>query len=122
MVPAMIPITKAVFSAASDEIRSRFLPSPDGRDVDLGGGRGGSSGYSVLVVVDIVVTDVIFVLPVATEVVELLPLELPSEDVESGSSEVLESVCELVPRPPSSGVVPPVVVDPANMENLFYSS
>lgn len=66
IVPAMIPITRAVFSAASDDIRSRFFESPEGRDVDLGGNGGSRSGYSVLVVVVVVITKpgVDFVLPV----------------------------------------------------------
>lgn len=66
IVPAMIPITRAVFSAASDDILSRFFVSPEGRKVDLGGSGCNISGYSVLVVVVVVITKpgVDFVLPV----------------------------------------------------------
>lgn len=44
--------------------------------------------------------------------VVLAPRELCSGDVESGTSEVLESVMVLLPRPPSSGIVLPMVVVP----------
>lgn len=115
----MIPITNAVFSAASEEIRSLFLESGV-RWVDLGGSGWNISGSSVLVVVDVVIIPrvvltlvldiVVVVVVVLLLLLLLLPRDVTSGEVRSGNSDAVITV--LKPRWPASGVVLPIVLGP----------
>lgn len=85
MAPAMIPMINAVFSAASDEMRSRCLRL--GFDGVVGDGIG-RSGSSVLVVVELLLVP--WLLPsVDVSLLLMLPVVL-YPFVDGGTSDVLE--------------------------------
>lgn len=124
-MPAIIPITNAVFSADSDDIRSRFLEK-GGRDDDHGGiGCGGSMYSVVVVVVDEVVEDVVIIPNVVLNVVvvdncvvEVVPLVVVFVEVVSGIREELMSVSVVLILVDTSFEVVLPVVEPEMF--LFY--
>lgn len=86
MAPAMIPMINAVFSAASDEMRPRWLWLGFHGVVGNGIGRAGSS---VLVVVELLLVP--WLLPsVDVSLLLMLPVVLYPFVGEGGTSDVLE--------------------------------
>jgi hypothetical protein len=90
MVPAMIPMTSAVFSAASDVIRCS-LSYGRGRGRGVGGGGGGTGGNSVVVV--LVLLELVDELLEEDELLLLLLLldefPTPLDDIIDGGDELL---------------------------------
>lgn len=111
-----MPITSAVFSADSDDIRSRFLKN-GGRDDDQGGIGWIGSKYFVGVVVDVVVEDVVIIPKVVLKVFVVSWVV----EIVSGVRDGLVSAAVLLPHVVSSGVVPEIIVVPKVKVILFKS-